>query len=223
MMWRCPYMTARSGEPGLSLNDRHHRRACRPCRRGRGPSFSAASAKSIRCSQPSLLRAISASLRSSGEQRTRFQNAGHRRSATCKVCFASKTLVRELGGGERYQGGLFLAGRGRKKGIKVVARVVITSGQECAFEKQCAGALSRATKEGCLSYHLFHPAQQGVYVFVEDWASREVWEKRMPGAAIRSYNAQLPPETIAHIEFTHSTRSPDTSTTPEKKENQGTS
>ena len=53
--------------------------------------------------------------------------------------------------------------------IKVVSRVVITPGQEAAFEKH-AGALSIGTRdeEGCLSYHSF------VYVFVEDWASRAV-------------------------------------------------
>ncbi|SDN03135.1 putative quinol monooxygenase [Ensifer sp. YR511] len=87
--------------------------------------------------------------------------------------------------------------------IKVVARVVIAPGQEAAFEKH-ASALSIATRdeEGCLSYHLFrNSAQQGVYVFVEDWASREDWEKHMSGTAIRSFNTQLSPGTIAHIEI----------------------
>ncbi|PSH65252.1 putative quinol monooxygenase [Phyllobacterium sophorae] len=87
--------------------------------------------------------------------------------------------------------------------IKVVARVVVTPGQEAAFEKH-AGALSIATRneDGCLSYHLFrNPTQQGVYVFVEDWASRSVWEKHMSCEPIRAFNKQLSPGTIAHIEI----------------------
>ncbi|PTQ12142.1 antibiotic biosynthesis monooxygenase [Sphingomonas oleivorans] len=87
--------------------------------------------------------------------------------------------------------------------IKVVARVVITPGREAVFEEQ-AGLLSTATRneEGCLSYHLYrNPTQRGVYVFVEDWASRNAWERHMSGAAIRSFNAQLPAGSIAHIEI----------------------
>jgi len=87
--------------------------------------------------------------------------------------------------------------------IKVVARVVITPGQEAAFEKH-AGALSVATRkeEGCLSYQLFrNPKQEGIYVFVEDWSSHQTWEKHMSGEAIRVFNAQLPPGTIARIEI----------------------
>jgi quinol monooxygenase YgiN len=87
--------------------------------------------------------------------------------------------------------------------IKVVARVIITPGKEAAFEKH-AGSLSIATRdeEGCLSYHLFrNPRQEGVYVFIEDWASYEAWERHMSGEAIRSFNAQLPAGTIERIEI----------------------
>lgn len=87
--------------------------------------------------------------------------------------------------------------------IKVIARVVITPGREEAFERN-ATTLSVATRseEGCLSYHLYrNPTQKGVYVFVEDWASHEIWQQHMSGEAIRAFNAQLPPGTIAHIEI----------------------
>jgi len=87
--------------------------------------------------------------------------------------------------------------------IKVVARVVITMGKEDAFEKH-ASALSVATRTeaGCVSYHLFsNPTQKGVYVFVEEWASRSLWEQHMSGEAIRSFNAQLPAGSIAQIEI----------------------
>lgn len=87
--------------------------------------------------------------------------------------------------------------------IKVVARVVITPGREDAFESH-AGALSAASRDedGCVSYHLHrNQTQKGVYVFIEEWASRRVWETHMSGEAIRSFNAQLPPGTIAEIEI----------------------
>ncbi|WP_028745911.1 putative quinol monooxygenase [Rhizobium mesoamericanum] len=87
--------------------------------------------------------------------------------------------------------------------IKVVARVMITPGREDAFEKHAA-ELSIATRaeEGCLSYHLHRNLnQKGVYVFVEEWASRQIWERHMSGQAIRVFNAQLSPATIAHIEI----------------------
>ncbi|MBD9455021.1 MULTISPECIES: putative quinol monooxygenase [unclassified Rhizobium] len=87
--------------------------------------------------------------------------------------------------------------------IKVVARVMITPGREEAFEKHAA-ELSVATRaeEGCLSYHLHRNLNQtGVYVFVEEWASRQIWERHMSGEAIRVFNAHLPPGTIAHIEI----------------------
>lgn len=87
--------------------------------------------------------------------------------------------------------------------IKVVARVIITPGREDAFEKYAA-ELSVATRAevGCLSYHLHRNLnQKGVYVFVEEWASRRIWEQHMSGEAIRVFNAQLPPGTIAHIEI----------------------
>ncbi|MDW9374108.1 antibiotic biosynthesis monooxygenase [Sinorhizobium meliloti] len=87
--------------------------------------------------------------------------------------------------------------------IKVVARVMITPGNEDAFETYAA-ELSVATRSeaGCLSYHLHrHLNQKGVYVFVEEWASRQVWEQHMSGEAIRAFNRQLPAGTIAHIEI----------------------
>lgn len=87
--------------------------------------------------------------------------------------------------------------------IKVIARVVITPGKEEAFERN-ATALSAATRaeEGCLSYNLYrNSTQKGVYVFIEDWASREVWERHMSGEAIRVFNARLPSGTIADIEI----------------------
>ncbi|RVG73158.1 putative quinol monooxygenase [Sinorhizobium meliloti] len=87
--------------------------------------------------------------------------------------------------------------------IKVVARVMITPGKEDAFETYAA-ELSVATRaeEGCLSYHLHRNLnQKGVYVFVEEWASRQVWEQHMSGEAIRVFNRQLPPGTIANIEI----------------------
>jgi len=43
--------------------------------------------------------------------------------------------------------------------------------------------------------------KKGVYVFVEEWASRQVWEQHMSGEAIRAFNRQLPAGTIAHIEI----------------------
>lgn len=46
-----------------------------------------------------------------------------------------------------------------------------------------------------------HLNQKGVYVFVEEWASRQVWEQHMSGEAIRAFNRQLPAGTIAHIEI----------------------
>ena len=87
--------------------------------------------------------------------------------------------------------------------IKVVARVVITAGQEDAFETH-ASALCVASRneDGCASYHLHcNQDQKGVYVFIEDWVSRRAWEAHMSGEAIRAFNAQLPPGTIAHIEI----------------------
>ncbi|CCM79069.1 putative quinol monooxygenase [Rhizobium mesoamericanum] len=87
--------------------------------------------------------------------------------------------------------------------IKVVARVMITSGREDAFEKHAA-ELSVATRAegGCLSYHLHRNLdQKGIHVFVEEWASRRIWERHMAGEAIRVFNAQLSPATIAHIEI----------------------
>jgi quinol monooxygenase YgiN len=87
--------------------------------------------------------------------------------------------------------------------IKVMARVMITPGREGAFEKHAA-KLSVATRaeEGCLSYHLHRNLNQtGVYVFIEEWASPEIWRRHMSGEAIRSFNAQLPAGTIAQIEI----------------------
>ncbi|MDQ0564059.1 quinol monooxygenase YgiN [Rhizobium mesoamericanum] len=87
--------------------------------------------------------------------------------------------------------------------IKVVARVMITPGREDAFERHAAElSVTTRAEEGCLSYHLHRNLnQKGVYVFVEEWASRQTWERHMSGAAIRIFNAQLPLGTIAHIEI----------------------
>lgn len=87
--------------------------------------------------------------------------------------------------------------------IKVVARVIVAPGREAAFE-QHASALCVATRaeDGCIAYHLHrNPGQQGVYVFVEDWASRRVWEEHMSGEALRIFNAGLPAGSIAQIEI----------------------
>ncbi|WP_425623852.1 putative quinol monooxygenase [Agrobacterium radiobacter] len=87
--------------------------------------------------------------------------------------------------------------------IKVMARVMITPGREDAFETYAA-ELSVATRaeEGCLSYRLHRNLnQKGVYVFIEEWASRQAWERHMSGDAIRVFNAQLPLGTIANIEI----------------------
>ncbi|MCZ4431252.1 putative quinol monooxygenase [Agrobacterium sp. SOY23] len=87
--------------------------------------------------------------------------------------------------------------------FKVMARVMITPGREGAFEKY-ATELSLATgaEEGCLSYRLHRNLnQKGVYVFIEEWASPQLWERHMSGDAIRLFNTQLPPGTIAHIEI----------------------
>lgn len=78
-----------------------------------------------------------------------------------------------------------------------------TPDREGAFEKY-ASELSVATRaeEGCLSYHLHRNLnQKGVYVFIEEWASHQIWEQHMSGEAIRAFNAQLPLGTIAHIEI----------------------
>ncbi|ASP93483.1 putative quinol monooxygenase [Sinorhizobium meliloti] len=87
--------------------------------------------------------------------------------------------------------------------IKVVARVTITPGKEDAFEPYAAElSVAARAEEGCLSYHLHRNLnQKGVYVFVEEWASRQIWEQHMSGEAIRVFNRQLPPGTIANIEI----------------------
>ena len=48
-------------------------------------------------------------------------------------------------------------------------------------------------EEGCLHYDL-HRTTEGpcIFVFVESWQSKPLWEAHMSGAAIEAFNARVP-------------------------------
>ena len=55
---------------------------------------------------------------------------------------------------------------------------------------------------GCLQYDLHRGTEQpDLFVFVEEWETKELWEAHMAGAAIRAFNQRIGEGMIAAREI----------------------
>ncbi len=77
--------------------------------------------------------------------------------------------------------------------LNIVARIKASAGQADALEKEMRVLVEDTRKEaGCIRYDLFRDMQDpDIFVFVEEWETRALWESHMAGEAIRSFNARI--------------------------------
>ncbi len=77
----------------------------------------------------------------------------------------------------------------------VVARMIAAPGKADALAKEMAVLVADTRKEpGCLRYDLHRGSDNpDVFVFVEEWESRGLWEAHMKGAALRAFNERIAP------------------------------
>ncbi len=76
----------------------------------------------------------------------------------------------------------------------IIARIVPAPGTEDRLEAAMK-QLVEATREeeGCLQYDLHRTTQDPcLFVFVESWQSKALWEAHMKGEAIAAFNAEVP-------------------------------
>jgi len=77
--------------------------------------------------------------------------------------------------------------------LNIVARIKASPGEADALEKEMMVLVDDTRKEaGCIRYDLFRDTQEpDIFVFVEEWETRALWEDHMAGEAIRSFNARI--------------------------------
>jgi len=77
--------------------------------------------------------------------------------------------------------------------LNIVARIKASPGQAEALEKEMKVLVDDTRKEaGCIRYDLFRDTQDpDIFVFVEEWETRPLWEGHMAGDAIRAFNARI--------------------------------
>ena len=77
--------------------------------------------------------------------------------------------------------------------LTIVARIGAVPGQGDALEKEMRILVEGTRKEaGCLKYDLNRGTEKpDIFVFVEEWESKPLWEAHMQGQAIRAFNERI--------------------------------
>lgn len=77
--------------------------------------------------------------------------------------------------------------------LTVTARMVVAPGKADLAAKEMMVLVEDTRKEpGCLRYDLHQGSDNpDVFVFIEEWESRSLWEAHMQGAAIRAFNGRI--------------------------------
>ena len=87
--------------------------------------------------------------------------------------------------------------------LKIVARIIAATGAADRLETEMRRLVAETRQEhGCLQYELNRGTENSdVFVFVEEWESRALWEAHMAGTAIRDFNARIADGDIASGEI----------------------
>lgn len=87
--------------------------------------------------------------------------------------------------------------------LRIVARIVAASSTADRLEVEMNVLVDQTRKEpGCLRYDLLRGTENpDIFVFVEAWQSKALWEAHMAGDAIRSFNARIGGDMIASGEI----------------------
>lgn len=87
--------------------------------------------------------------------------------------------------------------------LKIVARIQAVPGQADALEEDMKILVAQTRREeGCLRYDLNRGTEQpDIFVFVEEWQSKPLWEAHMNGEAIRAFNQRIGDGKIAQGEI----------------------
>ena len=83
--------------------------------------------------------------------------------------------------------------------LKIVARILAAPGQADLLAKEMARLVDDTRKEaGCLQYDLHRGTENpDLFVFVEEWETKPLWEAHMSGAAIEAFRARIGADKIA--------------------------
>ncbi len=78
--------------------------------------------------------------------------------------------------------------------LSIVARIVAAPGTEDRLEATMKELVEATRKEeGCLQYDLHRTTEDPcIFVFVESWQTKPLWEAHMNGDAIKAFNAKVP-------------------------------
>ena len=87
--------------------------------------------------------------------------------------------------------------------LKIVARVVASSNVADQLAAEMRILVDQTREEpGCLQYKLHRGTEHpDIFVFIEEWGSKDAWEAHMAGDAIRSFNQRIGSGMIASGEI----------------------
>ncbi len=77
--------------------------------------------------------------------------------------------------------------------LNIVARIKASPGEADGLEREMKVLVDDTRKEpGCIRYDLFRDTQDpDIFVFVEEWETRALWDDHMGGEAIRAFNQRI--------------------------------
>lgn len=87
--------------------------------------------------------------------------------------------------------------------LRIVARIVAVSDRADQLQTEMKRLVDETRKEaGCLQYDLHRGTENpDIFVFVEEWETKALWEAHMAGEAIRSFNERIGSVAIASGEI----------------------
>lgn len=88
-------------------------------------------------------------------------------------------------------------------GLKIVARIAAQPGAADQLEAEMKVLVEQTREEpGCHRYDLYRGTEDpGIFIFVEDWESKPLWEAHMAGDAIKAFNERIGSGMIAKGEI----------------------
>ena len=92
--------------------------------------------------------------------------------------------------------------------LTIVARIQAAPGQADALHREMNQLVEDTRKEtGCLQYDLHRGTENpDLFVFVEEWETKPLWEAHMEGAAIQAFRARIGEGMIAEGEVMQLTK-----------------
>jgi quinol monooxygenase YgiN len=86
--------------------------------------------------------------------------------------------------------------------LTVVARVVAAEGAADTLQAEMTQLVLDTRKErGCIRYAMTRGVDDpNVFVFIEEWQTRALWEAHMQGEAIQAFRARIPDASILSSE-----------------------